>query len=192
MPAKYVRAYSKGQKNDFRLMPSHLTRFAGPGQAQPQLSAFRCSDIFFGMPSQLAFHEDFSRLGARARPSARNFGFTFAAVFAAAASYALWHGTPWGLAWLVGAIIFLLAAWLRPRVLEPLNELWSVLGHGLHKIVSPIVMLFLYIACVVPTGFIMRLCRRDAMSRRFEPNSSTYWIERDPEADRLQSMRNQF
>jgi hypothetical protein len=144
------------------------------------------------MASQLALHEDLSRSDARVRPSARNFGFTFAAVFALATFYSFWHGNSWGWAWLAGATAFLLSAWLRPAVLDPLNELWALLGHGLHKVVSPVVMLVLYTLCIVPLGFIMRLCRRDVMYRRFEANSSTYWIERSPSADRLQSMRNQF
>jgi SAM-dependent methyltransferase len=68
-----------------------------------------------------------------------------------------------------------------PKVFAELARITRSGGLGLHQVDFR-----------DPLGFIMRLCRRDLMYRRFEANSSTYWIERNPGADRLQSMRNQF
>ena len=139
-----------------------------------------------------AIHEDYARPDAHARPSERNFGVTFSVVFALVAAYSFWHASMWGVAWLAGAAAFLLAALLRPAILAPLNERWSDLSLALHKVLNPVVMLVLYIVSIVPVGVVMKLAKRDPMSRAFDRGASTYWIDRRGAADEQRSLRNQF
>jgi len=66
------------------------------------------------------------------------------------------------------------------------------LGAGLYKLVDPIVMAVLYFSIVVPIGIVMRLCGRDPLRLRREPESTSYWIRRDPAGPPPDTMRNQF
>jgi hypothetical protein len=38
----------------------------------------------------------------------------------------------------------------------------------------------------------MRLCGRDAMTRKFEAKAPTYWVKRDPPGPADDSYRNMF
>ncbi len=100
------------------------------------------------------------------------------------------HGRLWP--WEIAvAVLFLLAALLRPALLNPLNRVWMKLGLLLHKIVNPIVMGLLFYGTIWPTGVIMRMRGRDLLRLRREPASDTYWIARPP-GPLPETMRDQF
>jgi Saxitoxin biosynthesis operon protein SxtJ len=124
--------------------------------------------------------------------SDRSFGFVFAAVFTTVAAWPLLRGqdprwTAFGL-----ACAFALIALRRPELLTPLNQGWFKFALGLSRITTPIVMGLLFFAVVVPTGLIMRLCRKDLMSLNFDRDTPSYWVKRDPPGPPRDSMRNQF
>ena len=82
------------------------------------------------------------------------------------------------------------AGW--PAVLWPLNRLWLLLGIVLYRIVNPIVMALLFFSTIVPIGMLMRLCGKDSLRLRREPEAASYWIEREPPGPPPETMRNQF
>jgi len=61
-------------------------------------------------------------------------------------------------------------------------------GLLLGKIVSPIVMGFIFFFVVTPTGIIMRLLGKDLLNLK-KNNQSTYWIKKD---NKNSNMKNQF
>jgi hypothetical protein len=65
-------------------------------------------------------------------------------------------------------------------------------GELLGRLVSPLVLGAMFFAVFAPVGLLMRAFGRDAMCRRFEPASKTYWIERDPPGPADGSYRNMF
>jgi Saxitoxin biosynthesis operon protein SxtJ len=124
--------------------------------------------------------------------SERSFGFVFAAVFTAVAAWPLLRGqdprwTAFGLACVLAVI-----ALRRPALLKPLNHGWFKFALGLSRITTPIVMGLLFFAVVVPTGLIMRLCRKDLMCLHFDHDAPSCWVDRDPPGPPRDSMRNQF
>ncbi len=76
--------------------------------------------------------------------------------------------------------------------LAPLNRAWMRFGELLHRIVSPIVLGVIFYGVFTPVGLVMRMARRDAMKRRFEPGAPTYWIERRPPGPADDSFQDQF
>jgi hypothetical protein len=74
-------------------------------------------------------------------------------------------------------------------MLAPLNRLWFRFGLLLGKIVTPIVMLLVFVLTVVPTGIVMRLLGKDPLRRKFDKSASSYWVSRDAPPG---PMRNQF
>jgi hypothetical protein len=136
-------------------------------------------------------HESFTRDEA-ARPGAdRTFGLVMAGALALVSLVNGWHFGrvwPWTLA---VSIVFLIAAWMWPSSLHPLNRLWMKLGLILHRIVNPIVMGLLFYGTIFPTGLVMRMRGRDLLRLKRDSSAESYWIVRAP-GPAPETMRDQF
>lgn len=119
-----------------------------------------------------------------ALPSNRSFGWTFTGVFTLGAIL-----YPWVLAL---AALTALVTLTRETWLTPLNRAWMKLGELLGRVVSPIVLGVIFFGVFTPVGLVMRAFGRDAMCRRFEPASASYWVKRDPPGPADDSYRNMF
>ena len=140
----------------------------------------------------MTFHETTQRDAPVKTSSDRSFGLVFAAVFAIVAAWPLVHGEAvrW---WSVPvALAFLIIALATPRILKPLNRIWTAFGLLLHKIVSPIIMGAIFFIAVTPTSFLMRLLGKTPIPLRFDPTATSYWIVRTPPGPSGESMKNQF
>jgi hypothetical protein len=125
-------------------------------------------------------------------PSNRSFGWTFSGVFLAVGVYGLWRGGEI-LAWLlVAAVVMAAVTVTREAWLTPLNRAWMQLGLLLGRVVNPVVLGVIFFGVFTPVGVVMRMCGRDAMARRFEPDLKTYWLPRDPPGPADDSYRNMF
>ena len=124
--------------------------------------------------------------------SDRSFGLVFAAVFAIVAAMRAWKGAPDAIAWLAGAVAFALVAALLPAALAPFNRAWARFGLLLNRIVTPAVMLLLYVVAIVPMGALLRLARKDLLRLRRDPGAATYWQDHDTTPRARERMRDQF
>lgn len=125
--------------------------------------------------------------------SEKSFGIVFAVVFAIIAFWpTVFHGTSPRIWALIVAAIFLVLAFVAPQVLKPLNLIWFKFGMLLSKIMAPIVMGLIFFITVTPIGLIRRMKNPDPLNQNFDQDADSYWIKRDPEADKLTSMRKQF
>jgi len=137
-------------------------------------------------------HEVFSRDEKVVAGSDRSFGLLMAAALSAVTLLNGWHGGrlwPWtgGL-----AALFLAAGSLRPSVLHPFNLLWLRFGMLLHRVVNPIVMALLFYGTVLPTGLVMRMMGKDMLRLKREPETTSYWIVRQPPGPSPETMKDQF
>jgi hypothetical protein len=66
--------------------------------------------------------------------------------------------------------------------------MWLKFGELLGKIISPIVMAFVYFFDITPIAIIIRLLGKDLLKVKFNTRSS-YWISRDKN---IGSMKKQF
>ena len=89
---------------------------------------------------------------------------------------------------LVVSIVFLILGLLNSKILSPLNNYWIKFGELLGKIISPIVMGFIYFGIVTPMAIIIRLLKKDLLNIKFNKKSS-YWINRNKN---IGSMKKQF
>lgn len=138
------------------------------------------------------FHEDLGRIGKVEGSSDRVFGFVFAVVFLVIGLWPLLGGSGprfWSL-FLAGG--FALLALAFPRVLSPLNRLWTRFGLLLHRIVSPLVLGLIFTVAVTPVALMMRLFGKDPLRRRYDSGAESYWIEREDPGPAPETMRNQF
>ena len=87
----------------------------------------------------------------------------------------------------VFSLVFLIITIIRPNLFTFLNRLWIQFGILLGKIISPIVMGFVFFFVVTPTGILVRILKKDVMG--LKRGTSSYWINRE---DKVQSMKKQF
>ena len=89
-------------------------------------------------------------------------------------------------------MLFVAVSIAMPRVLAPLNRLWTGLGSLMHRVVNPIVMGVLFFITVTPMGLLMRAFGRDPLRLKLEREAISYWIPRHPTGPSPESMKNQF
>jgi hypothetical protein len=124
--------------------------------------------------------------------SERNFGITFGVVSGLFGLWPLLSGgsvRPW---LLVLSFIFFCLAIVVPRSLAVFNKLWFRFGLLLGKVITPIVMAFLFFTTITPLAFILRLAGKDLLRLRFEPDAISYWQPRIPTDPSRESFKDQF
>ena len=121
-------------------------------------------------------------------PTNRNFGIVFFIVFLIISFWPLLKSGDLRYWSLVVSVIFLILALLNSKILTPLNKVWMKFGFILGKIVSPIVIGFIFFFVVTPTGIIMRVLGKDLLNLK-KNNQNTYWIKKD---NKNNNMKNQF
>ena len=85
------------------------------------------------------------------------------------------------------SLVFLIITIIRPNLFVFLNRLWVQFGLLIGKIISPIIMGFVFFFVVTPIGLLVRILRKDVMG--LKKGESSYWINRK---DKVQSMKKQF
>ena len=97
--------------------------------------------------TQSSFHENLLPTDEVKSGSDRFLGFVFTVVFGIIGLLPLWNGENIRIWAMIIAGLFLGAALIFPKVLGPLNRIWFQFGLLLHKIVSPVVMGFIFFFC---------------------------------------------
>ena len=139
-------------------------------------------------------HEEFSREHAVEAASNKRFGLVVGAillVFGCIRAYL--HGEIGWLAGVLGGIglALIVAALIKPDVLEPANRGWNKLGLLLHKVTNPLFLGAMYAIAIVPTGLMMRAFGVDPMGLRRQRQDS-YWIARNKGSSTAQSLEKPF
>jgi hypothetical protein len=124
--------------------------------------------------------------------SDRRFGFVFACFFLLLSGLSIYSGHGRWMVWLPLAAVFGVIAYLQPRLLAPLNRLWTQFGLILNRIVSPLVLGMIFYGSIVPIGYLMRITGKDPLHRSFEPASGSYWILREPPGPVAGTFKNQY
>jgi hypothetical protein len=145
-----------------------------------------------GGRKSLNTHEDFTRKEVEHGPSNRSFGWVFAVFFALVGVWPAVHHRGVRLWALAVAAAFAFVTIAKPEALGPANRLWMRLGLLLGRVVNPIVTALLFYLVITPIAFLLRLAGNDPMRLRRDPQSSTYWIERNPPGPPPETMSHQF
>ena len=124
--------------------------------------------------------------------SNRSFGLVFFFVFFIIALWPLIKGGDFfqiRILPLCISLVFLILGLMNSKFLTPLNKLWSKFGILLGGIIAPIVMAIVFFLVVTPTGFFMRALGKDLLRKKYEKNSTSYWIK---SAKTKGTMKQQF
>jgi len=137
-------------------------------------------------------HERLSRADNVQPGSNRSFGITFAVAFGIIALLPLWRGNGVMLWALACSAAFLIAAFLFPSFLAPLNRMWFRFGLLLHRVVSPVVLGLMFFAFVTPFAFVVRLLGAKLLALGNDKSAQSYWKRRAPPGPAPETVRNQF
>lgn len=122
-------------------------------------------------------------------PSNRSFGIVFFVFFFILALWPLLNNGQILKLPLLLSFIFLLLGVFKSNILTPLNKIWMKFGLLLGSIISPIVMGVIFFSIITPTGFILRIFKKDILMLKAKPTNPTYWIDKDNSNN---DMKNQF
>jgi hypothetical protein len=137
-------------------------------------------------------HEDFHRKETLKISSDRGFGLVLGVVLSV---FGIWPVLRRGEAriWMLAAGgALLLAAATRPRLLHPLNRLWTWLGLLLGRVMNPVVMALMFYFVFTPFALFFRLMGKDPLRLKADPEADSYWIPRNPPGPAPDTMHNQF
>lgn len=111
-------------------------------------------------------------------PSNQKFGYFFSAIFLILGLYLLYSKFNLiSYIFFVLSVIFIIVAYIKPILLFPLNKLWMQLGFFLGKIISPIILGFIFFGLFTPYSIVMKIFRRDELNLKKFHNKS-YWVSR--------------
>ena len=122
------------------------------------------------------------------RSTEKNFGIIFSALFFLIGLWPLLNAAEIRIWSIIIAIIFLVLAFLKPKLLKPLNHNWIKLGEIIGKVIAPIVMALVFFIIVTPISFLVRVLGKDLLKLKFSKNNS-YWIKR---RENITTMDKQF
>ena len=115
------------------------------------------------------------------------FGILFFILFIIIGLYPLKSGGVIRIWSIILSSVFLIITFIKPNLFTFLNKLWIKFGILLGKIISPIIMGFVFFFVVTPTGILVKILKKDVMG--LKRGASTYWVTRK---DKVQSMKKQF
>jgi hypothetical protein len=144
------------------------------------------------MPQRSDIHESFRPRSEVKTASDRSVGLVFSAAFAIIGVWPLFDDREIRY-WALGlAIALLVVTYICPAVLKPLNRGWTALGNLLHNVVTPVILLVLFLLAVTPLALVMRLLGKTPMALKFDQAAKSYWIRRSPPGPAPDTMKNQF
>ncbi len=118
----------------------------------------------------------------------KSFGYLFSAIFFLIFLYQYINSSYINWIFIIISIIFLILGIVNSNILTPLKILWIKLGFFLGKIISPIILGFIFYFIVTPIALLLKIFRKDVL-RLKKNKTSTYWIEKS----KIKSeMKNQF
>ena len=120
--------------------------------------------------------------------SNKSFGLVFFTVFLVIAIYPVLKNGDIRIWSLIISIFFLISGLINSKILTPLNKIWFKFGLFLGKIVSPLIMVFIFFVVVTPIGLFMKILKKDLLCLKFN-NEKSYWIEKNNIKSR---MKDQF
>ena len=121
--------------------------------------------------------------------SERSFGFVFAIILLVISFYLIAKDKDSYLLTISISVIFFLLAIFKPFLLKKPNILWFHFGKFLNSIISPLVMVVIFLVVVTPIGLIMRILKKDILNKKFDKSKKNYW---QASKTHLSSMKDQF
>jgi len=116
------------------------------------------------------------------------FGFFFSIVFVIIAFF---FNTYFFIATIFAilAIVFFFLTIINSKIIGIFNNAWKEFGIILGKLLSPIILFFIYFFVVFTTKVVLKVFQKDILSMSFNKNAKSYWNKK---IDLSQNMDKQY
>ena len=114
------------------------------------------------------------------RKELRTFGISLGVVCLIWAGILWWRGHTGAIPYLIGASpVLILLGLVAPIALYPLHRVWMPVAKGIARALTWLLLTLAYYLVFTPFGIVMRMFGRDALHRKLEPASESYWEKRE-------------
>jgi hypothetical protein len=120
--------------------------------------------------------------------NAKSFGYVFSGFFFFLGVFYLYFKSTFLIWSFILSFIFLFLSLFFSKVLNIPNKIWLKFGSILHFIISPIIMLFIFIITFFPIGFLIKILKIDLINIKINKNSKTYWNQRKQKMESLKKL----
>lgn len=121
-------------------------------------------------------------------PSNKQFGIFFSFIFFISFIYFKDLENLFIHLFLIFAIIFLVLGLKNSKILYPLNFAWYKFGIYLSFVISPLILLSIYLLMIIPIGLFLKILKKDILNLDIS-DKRTFWLEVKNDQT---SMDNQF
>ena len=121
--------------------------------------------------------------------SDKSFGIIFSIFFFILSIYPVFIQKNFNYIFFIISIILILVSFIYSSVLKYPNFLWFKFGELIGKVISPLVMLSIYLIVFFPIGLFYKLLNKDLLGLKIDKNKHSYWSDKKYIKS---SMRNQF
>lgn len=126
----------------------------------------------------MSFRQELAQLPTD-KVTLRKFGLMVGGVFAALGAFLLWRDVSWAIFFVyLGAPLMVLGA-ILPNLLRPIYIGWMAMALVLGSIVTRVLLTIFFFIIITPVGLFFKLIGRDALHRKLDRGSETYWIEKE-------------
>ena len=124
-------------------------------------------------------------------PSNSKFGSLFIFVFGAFAIYFYINDLQLEfLVALTATCLMILTTIIAPNLLQPLNALWMKFGLLLGMVITPLLMILIFVVIFCPLAILMRLGGRDCL--QIYRSEKSYWNPRNNVKMSFDDLKNQY
>ena len=123
------------------------------------------------------------------KSSEKSFGIVFSLFFFILSIFPIFFQKQLNVYFLLIALIFIFFAFFKPIIFFYPNKIWMKVGELLNFIVSPLVMLLIFISAFLTTKFFLILFNKKLLYDKFDPKVKTYWTDYQKNKG---SMKDQF
>ena len=119
--------------------------------------------------------------------SNKSFGYVFSVFFLIVFAYLYYQTNKFFFVFLLLSILLFILGFINSKILSPLNKIWIKFGILLGRIISPIIMGFIFFCVVTPIGVMLKLFKKDVLRLKLK-NYSSFWVNKDNKS----KMKDQF
>ena len=108
----------------------------------------------------------------------RKFGLTVGTVLLLIAFFLIWKHGPFQFYFLYIGAFLVLAGFLFPSILRPLNKAWMTLAVLLGWVMTRVILSLLFYLVITPISLIARISGKHFLDLKIDKTRATYWEKR--------------
>jgi hypothetical protein len=122
----------------------------------------------------------------------RKFGLVVGGVFLLLGGLFLWRHKPLWPCFLTPGVLLAFFGLAAPRMLKVVYIAWMALAFSMGLVVSTLVLCICFFLIITPLALVGRICGKDFLSEKLDPNAKSYWLRREVLARQPADYEQQF